>query len=1027
MCNGSPKKDEKSSQIFDSQSLSDFPRISGITLPNPLLDLPETEINIKDYELSDILDIPALQSLMDDFSKLTGMVTALLDTKGTVLVATGWHDICTQFHRCNPQTAQYCTESDLYLAQNIKQGEFVAYKCKNNLWDVVTPLYIMGKHLGNIYTGQFFFDDEQIDDAIFIQQARQYGFNQKDYLEALHKVPRYSHQTVNQLMSYLVKMTEFISRLGLSSLNYAVALNKNLISERRYRNLFENSPVSIWEEDFSKVKEFLDSLKETLSEDFETWLDKHPEIVEKCSVMVNIVGINKATLSLLKASCKEDVLSNLQKTFTPHSYQAFKEEIIAIWKNQTELVLDGVIKTLTNQNCFITAYWSVMPGHEKDYSRVLVSLVDITERQESQEILNQQLAFFQNLIDTIPNPVFYKDRNGFYRGGNKAFEKYIDIGLKDLSGKTSYDLFPQELADFYHQKDKELFNNPGIQIYEFLIQTKDQGPRNVIFYKGTYKKNTGEIDGLIGVIVDITEQKRFEEALKESEEQFRTLMEQSPLSIHIMTPEGITVEVNKAYEDLWGLKQEDIKDYRLLEDKQIEALGIMPIMKEGFAGKAASFPPVYYKCLDSVGKGNARWIQGKIYPIKNKINKIINVVLVYEDITQKVQAGEEKKKLEAQLIQSQKLEAVGLLAGGIAHDFNNMLTVIMGYGNILLSEISKESHLKPYINEILNSAEISANLTRQLLAFSRKQILSPRLTDINGLINEIKKLIKRIIGEDIEFITLLTNHPLPVIVDPGQIEQVLLNLCANSRDAMPQGGKLFIQTEYIYMDDFSAKTHELEIPGQYVLLSISDTGHGMNQETLSKIFEPFFTTKEMGKGTGLGLAIVYGIIKQHKGNITAYSEPGKGTTFKIYLPLQEKELPHQPLTAGTSSRDNYETILLAEDNEEVRKTMKMMLENAGFKVIEAKDGNEAVQLYSKYKDKIHLFLSDMIMPRMSGKEARDEIRNIKPNIKVLFTSGYTADLISTNGTLDKEIDFISKPVTPKVLITKVREILDRAT
>ncbi|MFW8601616.1 response regulator [Desulfobacterota bacterium M19] len=388
----------------------------------------------------------------------------------------------------------------------------------------------------------------------------------------------------------------------------------------------------------------------------------------------------------------------------------------------------------------------------------------------------------------------------------------------------------------------------------------------------------------------------------------------------------------------------------------------------------------------------------------------------------------DRKRLEAQLRQSQKMEAVGHLAGGIAHDFNNILTAIMGYGNLLAEMVGEQSDLKPLIDPILRSAERAADLTRQILAFSRKQRLSPKKIELNSLIDGIHNLMRRLIGEDIAIKINYSAREIFVVVDPGQIEQVLMNLCTNARDAMPQGGTLSIATSVVELDEHDAGLHELAEPGAYALISLSDTGRGIDEETRRMIFEPFFTTKVVGKGTGLGLSIVYGIIKQHKGQITVYSESGIGTTFKIYLPLpasQEDQISAER-QAAVPALKGTETILLAEDDPEARKLLTMVLEESGYRVIAAVDGEDAIRKFSEYGDDIDLLLFDVVMPGKSGKEACNFIRQIRPTVKVLFMSGYTADIIIDKGLAQDDFNFIAKPVSPRELRLKIRDVLNSA-
>ena len=385
----------------------------------------------------------------------------------------------------------------------------------------------------------------------------------------------------------------------------------------------------------------------------------------------------------------------------------------------------------------------------------------------------------------------------------------------------------------------------------------------------------------------------------------------------------------------------------------------------------------------------------------------------------------EQRKLQQQLLQAQKMEAVGQLAGGIAHDFNNILTAIMGYGSLLLTRINGDARSNEYVEQILDGAKRAADVTKSLLVFSRKQIMNPRPVDLNDVVHGIEKLLSRLIGEDIEITTTLSCEAVVSMVDAGQIEQVLMNLTTNARDAMPTGGRLFLRTEVVELDDIFVQSYGYGEPGMYAVLSVSDTGIGVNQETREKIFEPFFTTKEPGKGTGLGLAMVYGIIKQHGGFINVYSEPGNGATFKIYLPSTELKEDRFPSTSSEiMPRGGTETILVAEDDENIRTLSEIILTQNGYTVILARDGEDAIKMFIDHKDEIQLVIIDVIMPKKSGKETYDEIKAVRPDIKVLFSSGHTGDRIYNYIFSKEDCCFINKPVSPKDLLRKVRELLD---
>jgi signal transduction histidine kinase len=396
------------------------------------------------------------------------------------------------------------------------------------------------------------------------------------------------------------------------------------------------------------------------------------------------------------------------------------------------------------------------------------------------------------------------------------------------------------------------------------------------------------------------------------------------------------------------------------------------------------------------------------------------------ELEERKRGEEEQERLQEQLRQSQKMEAVGLLAGGVAHDFNNLLMAIVSYGGILQMKMAEDDPLKSTVDNMLAVVERAAGLTQSLLAFSRKQEIDLLPCNLNDIIRKVEKFLARIIGEDIEVQTTFREDPLNVNADSGQIEQVLMNLATNARDAMPHGGSLSIVTESLEMDEEYVKAHGYGEPGRYVLFSVTDTGAGMDAATTKRIFEPFFTTKEVGKGTGLGLAVVFGIVKQHGGYINFYSEPGIGTTFRIYLPLLQgvegagtEPVPLPRPTGGT------ETILLAEDEALLRDLVKVVLTQFGYTVIEAEDGEDAVRQFTENRERIQLLLLDLIMPKKSGKDAYDEIRMMGGNVRAIFISGYLQDAIRKKGLLEEGCDLVMKPVSPQNLLRKIREVLDR--
>jgi two-component system, cell cycle sensor histidine kinase and response regulator CckA len=370
------------------------------------------------------------------------------------------------------------------------------------------------------------------------------------------------------------------------------------------------------------------------------------------------------------------------------------------------------------------------------------------------------------------------------------------------------------------------------------------------------------------------------------------------------------------------------------------------------------------------------------------------------------------------------MEAMGNLAGGIAHDFNNILTTIIGYANLLEMKLDKNDSSRSFVEHILTAADRAANLTKSLLTFGKKQSSEPRVVDLRGIVQGVEKFLLRLVREDFELQTTIADDACMVFADSGQIEQILMNLTTNARDAMHNGGKLAIATSMISLDRDFVATHGYGAPGRFVLLTVTDTGTGMDAETRIRIFEPFFTTKEVGKGTGLGLSMVYGIVKQHSGYITCYSEPGEGTTFRIYLPAVDALAEPVPESSAGLLPGGTETILMAEDDEQVRMLTHKLLESLGYTVIEARDGNDALKQFFAHQDVIQLALLDVIMPGKNGREAYEEMRKKVPGLKALFTSGYSADIFQCNEFNESNFAFISKPSLPTELSQKIRQMLD---
>ncbi|HBG04306.1 MAG: hypothetical protein A2075_14120 [Geobacteraceae bacterium GWC2_58_44] len=518
----------------------------------------------------------------------------------------------------------------------------------------------------------------------------------------------------------------------------------------------------------------------------------------------------------------------------------------------------------------------------------------------------------------------------------------------------------------------------------------------------------------LGIIRDISARRQDDDRRKHTLSLLSATLESTADGIMVRDLDGKTVIANKRFGDMWRIPAQVMgsRDDKLLRGYVLEQLQdpqrfLALTEKEYVALAEQSYDQLQFKD----GRVFERFSAPQVIDAK-----IVGRVICYRDLT-------EQKNLEHQLRHVQKMEALGTLAGGVAHDFNNILTVIMGFCNLTCRQLEQESPLKHNLDQIMAASERALTLTNSLLAYSRKQVMNPKPIELNATVLRTEKFLARLIGEEIELVTRLSGEEITVMADSGQLEQVLTNLAANARDAMQRKGCLIIGTSKLEIDQDFVRVHGYGRPGSFARISVSDTGAGMDERTREKIFEPFFTTKEVGHGTGLGLSIAYGIVKQHDGYINVYSEPGRGTTFNIYLPLvagsQEAIRIEPPQIAGGS-----ETILLAEDDEGVRALVRTVLTGSGYRVIEARDGEDAVVKFREHRELIDLLVMDVIMPKKNGKEAFLEISAMKPGTKAVFVSGYTADIIDKNGLIDAGLHLISKPLLPNQLLAKVRELLD---
>jgi PAS domain S-box-containing protein len=637
---------------------------------------------------------------------------------------------------------------------------------------------------------------------------------------------------------------------------------------------------------------------------------------------------------------------------------------------------------------------------------------ELSERKKAEEKLRASEAFLEKIVEHIPDMIFVKEAKTLrFVRFNKAGEQLLGHPREELLGKTDYDFFPEEEADFFTDKDRRVLAlKELVDIPEETIRTRSNEERILHTKKIPILDEMGMPQYLLGISEDITERKKAEQSIRELSQ----AVEQSPVSIVITDIEGKIEFVNAKFTQVSGYSLDEAlgQNPRILKSGETPADEYRQLWETISSGGV--WQGEFHNCKKS---GELFWEHATIAPIRDADNVITHYVAVKEDIT-------ERKKLEDQLRQSQKLEAVGQLAGGIAHDFNNMLGVIIGHAELARGKALQDHSLRENLEEILAAGFRSTEMTRQLLTFARKQPISPTVIDLNDTVSGMLKMFGRLIGENIELVWRPTAELWPVEMDSSQIYQILVNLCVNARDSITEKGKIVIETQKAEFDKAYCAEHEGYLPGEYVMLSVSDNGSGMDKQIVEKIFEPFFTTKGVSKGTGLGLAVVYGIVKQNAGFINIYSEPGYGSIFKIYLPRYKATAEEKPEESPErKSSRGHEIIMVVEDEALHLKVVRQMLESYGYRVLAASSPVEALKL-AKNHDEIHLLLTDVVMPDMNGKELAEKITSLFPDIMCIFMSGYTDEIIVHQGVLEEGLHFIQKPFSKEKLATKMREVLD---
>ena len=787
-------------------------------------------------------------------------------------------------------------------------------------------------------------------------------------------------------------------------------------NESRYRSLFEHSPISLWEEDASALKQWVDHLRASGVSDFRQYFEDHPDAVGECLMKMRILDVNNSTVELFGAESKAELFKGLSSVFVEGSMNTFKEELIALAESRTWFESPSILQNLQGEKLSVLLSLCIAPGYEDTWSKVFVSIIDMSQQvlaESQRDAALEMLQIKNSAIESSINAIAIAELSGNLIYVNSSFLKMW--GYDDES-----EVLGRQAVSFWEAEEKAAeviaaLQTSGYWTGELKAQRKDSSRFPTELSASLVTDAAGQPKWMMASFVDASERVQMAEALQQSEERFRSIMQhlsdivwladenvvfhyETPSCSRILGyPPGYTI----------GRVGTELVHPDDLEEVAVEWAKVLR--------KVDEFVPTGVRLRHADG----HWVNLEV--IANNMLEhpaIRSVIVVARDVT-------ERKRADARYFQAQKMEAIGLLAGGIAHDFNNLLTVITGFSELAQAQLEEQEVSRELIDKVLEASGQAGELVKQLLAFSRKQAIEPRILDLNATVRKLEKMLRRIIGERIELKTVLQPDLWSVKADPSQIEQVIVNLSVNARDAMPEGGILTIETANIVQEQSYTTSYLRMKPGEYTQLIVSDTGAGMSEEVQARIFEPFFTTKDLSRGTGLGLATVYSIVQQSEGHIWVYSEEGKGSVFKVYLPKAVESAILSPDVQETISLPaGTETLLVVEDDVFVRQVILTILGGLGYTVLEAGEADHALRLAREYGDRIALMLTDVIIPGKNSKELAAEISGICPHLRILFMSGYTDDTIVHQGVLDPGVAFIRKPFSQRDLAVKIREVLD---
>jgi PAS domain S-box-containing protein len=757
-----------------------------------------------------------------------------------------------------------------------------------------------------------------------------------------------------------------------------------------------------------------------------TVIDNLPDAVYVKDAAARKVLANRADLANIGASDEAQVLGKTDLELYPAEVAArfFADDQAVLQSGEPVLNREESLANVAGEQRWLLT--SKLPL--RDEQGRITGLVgighDITRRKQAEEALARERALSWTVLANLPDPVYVEDTEGRLMLSDPADLAINDWNEDEVLGKTALELFPSNAGVGIYKEDLRVIQTgePVINREDLLVNRAGE-QRWLLVSKIPLRDEQGRITGLVGIGHDITARKQAEEALRETKDYLESLISFANAPIIVWDPLLRITRFNRAFEDLTGRAAEEVIGQSLNVLFPADLVdSTMALLNKAQAGERWEEVEIAIRHADDSAR-TVLWNSATIFASDGKTP--IATIAQGHDITARKQAEQERQRLEEQLHHAQRIDAIGRLAGGVAHDFNNMLQTILGYAEIGLGELSPDSPQHGYLREIRNAGQRSAGLTRQLLAFARRQTIIPQELNLNDTVAGMLRMLGRLIGEDIGLVWKPAANLGLVKMDPSQIDQILANLMVNARDAIGGVGQIVIETANTTIDQAYCATHPYATPGRYVQLAVSDDGHGMDRETLDRIFEPFFTTKPIGEGTGLGLATVYGIVKQNDGFIHVYSEPGQGTTFRIYLPRHEAApQPTRASRAAVEAPRGVETVLLVEDEQALLRLASRMLSQLGYTVLAASSPEQALRVAQEHAGEIDLLMTDVVMPGMSGRELAEQLRSLRPAAKYLYMSGYTANVIAHRGVVDEGMMFLQKPFSLDSLARTVRAALE---